>query len=185
MNEVKAVKDKHTIETIKREFDGLYGEKVSSIWELGLQLALRISDLLSIKYGDIDLVGERVKVTESKTNKVADIKLNAKAIAVIESLRASNPDDVYLFQATGNRVAGVKPFSRQYITKCFKVVSESLKVEIGTHSMRKTRGYWMYKQSNDLARVMRMLRHSSVAVTLRYIGITQEEVDNDFDDLEL
>ncbi|PYE31147.1 hypothetical protein DFP83_11115 [Idiomarina fontislapidosi] len=30
-----------------------------------------------------------------------------------------------------------------------------------------------------------MLRHSSEAVTLRYIGITQEDVDRDFVELEL
>ena len=30
-----------------------------------------------------------------------------------------------------------------------------------------------------------MLRHSSEAVTLRYIGITQEDVDRDFAELEL
>jgi hypothetical protein len=32
---------------------------------------------------------------------------------------------------------------------------------------------------------MKMLRHSSEAVTLRYIGITQEDVDRDFAELEL
>jgi len=32
---------------------------------------------------------------------------------------------------------------------------------------------------------MKMLRHSSESTTLRYIGITQEDVDRDFVELEL
>lgn len=51
--------------------------------------------------------------------------------------------------------------------------------------MRKTRGYHLYQKTHDIARVMKMLRHSSEATTLRYIGITQEEIDKDFEELEL
>lgn len=181
MNEVKALKDLHDVENVRREFLGLYGEKVESVWVLGLQLALRISDLLDLKYTDIK--DGRIYVKESKTKKPAEIKLNQKALEVVAKLRNANPSDEYLFQATGNRVKGVKPFSRQYITKCFKTVSDSLGLEIGTHSMRKTRGYMLYTQTNNLSKVMKMLRHSSQEVTLRYIGIEQEDIDNDFDNL--
>lgn len=183
MNEVEAVKDLHTIETIKREFSGLYGLKVESVWTLGLNLALRISDLLSIKYSDIS--GDRLILTESKTGKTANIKLNSKAITIINELKSNNPNDTYLFQATGRTIKTVKPFSRQYVSKCFKEVSDSLRLNLGTHSMRKTRGYHLYKQTNDISRVMKMLRHSNQGVTLRYIGITQADIDNDFDGLEL
>jgi len=49
--------------------------------------------------------------------------------------------------------------------------------------MHKTRGYHLYKNTKDIARVMNMLRHSSEGVTLRYIGIIQDDVDKDFVDL--
>jgi integrase len=64
-------------------------------------------------------------------------------------------------------------------------VGEELNLKLGTHSMRKTRGYHLYHKTQDIARVMKMLRHSSEATTLRYIGITQEEIDKDFEELEL
>lgn len=51
--------------------------------------------------------------------------------------------------------------------------------------MRKPRGYHLYKNINDIARVMKMLQDSSEALTLRYIGITQEDVDRDVVELEL
>ncbi|WP_419865699.1 tyrosine-type recombinase/integrase [Bacillus dakarensis] len=48
---------------------------------------------------------------------------------------------------------------------------------IGTHSLRKTFGYFAYQQGIDLAMIQKLLNHSSQAETLRYIGITQEQMD--------
>jgi integrase len=65
------------------------------------------------------------------------------------------------------------------------LVGEELGMRLGTHSMRKSRGFHLYKKTNDIARVMKMLRHSSEGVTLRYIGITQDVIDRDFVELEI
>ncbi|PMG53820.1 hypothetical protein [Vibrio splendidus] len=43
----------------------------------------------------------------------------------------------------------------------------------------------VYQSTKDIDRVMKMLRHTSEGVTLRYIGITQDEVDKGFVSLEL
>ena len=65
------------------------------------------------------------------------------------------------------------------------LVGEELDIRLGTHSMRKTRGYHLYQKTQDITRVMKMLRHSSESTTLSYIGITQEDIDRDFVELEL
>ena len=49
---------------------------------------------------------------------------------------------------------------------------------IGTHTMRKTFGYTYYKVTKDVATLMDIFNHSSQAVTLRYIGITEEAIEN-------
>jgi len=46
--------------------------------------------------------------------------------------------------------------------------------EVGTHTMRKTFGYWHYKEFGDVADLQQLFNHSSQSVTLRYIGIAQE-----------
>jgi integrase len=114
--------------------------------------------------------------------------LNKKAQEIVERIRLEYPDHIYLFQSYRNRQAINKPpmpLSRRSVTKAFALVGEELRLSLGTHSMRKTRGYHLYQNTKDIARVMKMLRHSSESVTLRYIGITQEEVDQDFADLEI
>ena len=49
--------------------------------------------------------------------------------------------------------------------------------EVGTHTMRKTFGYWHYKQYHDIALLQEIFNHSAPSITLRYIGIRDEDKD--------
>ena len=60
-----------------------------------------------------------------------------------------------------------------------------VQTRVGTHTMRKTFGYFYYKQYNDVVLLQRILNHSNPAVTLRYIGISQEEIDVSYNNFEL
>ena len=42
--------------------------------------------------------------------------------------------------------------------------------------MRKTFGYKYYRQFRDIPTLMKILNHSSQAVTIRYIGLEEEEI---------
>lgn len=185
MNEVEAVKDQSVLVSIPVLLKKHYSEQMSDIWEFGLNVGLRISDTLGIKF--TDFVNGRLEIIEGKTKKKASIHLNEKALAIMESVLQQHPNDVYFFQSrsTRNLSGRIKPLSRQAVSQAFKSVGEMVGVDLGTHSMRKTRGYHLYKKTNDIARVSKMLRHSSTGVTLRYIGITQESIDQDFEDLVL
>jgi integrase len=49
---------------------------------------------------------------------------------------------------------------------------------IGTHTMRKTFGYWHYQKCKDLALLCKILGHSDVSITARYIGLDQDTMDS-------
>lgn len=184
--EVQAIKDPDTVNLISHLLEIRFSKQMSDVWNIGLNLALRISDLLSIKFADIH--DDRLIIKESKTGKSANIKLNNKAISIISRIKQEHPLHIYLFQSYRNQQSinkPPKPISRRAVTKAFAEVGQEIKVRLGTHSMRKTRGYTLYQQTKDIARVMKMLRHSSAGVTLRYIGITQENIDSDFINLEI
>jgi len=53
---------------------------------------------------------------------------------------------------------------------------------IGTHTLRKTFGYTYYQKTKDLTALMKILNHSSQSVTLRYIGIEEEELQSSLDE---
>ncbi|GLQ31723.1 tyrosine-type recombinase/integrase [Litoribrevibacter albus] len=186
MAEVDAIKDQDTIRLIGHLLERRFSKQVSDVWCIGLNLALRISDLLAIRFHDIHQ--DRLFLREAKTGKTANIQINPKTLQLIERIKQEHPNHEYLFQSHRNRQAinrAARPISRRYVTRAFAEVGQELNLKLGTHSMRKTRGYHLYQATKDIGRVMKMLRHSSEGVTLRYIGITQEDVDKDFVELEL
>lgn len=54
---------------------------------------------------------------------------------------------------------------------------------VGTHTMRKTYGYWFYKRSKDVAELQVILNHSHPEITLKYIGIAAEGTEDSFNDI--
>lgn len=186
MAEVQAIKNADSIKLIGHLLEIRSSQQMADVWNIGLNLALRISDLLSVKFSDIQ--SNRLTLREAKTGKHASIQLNHKAQEIIARIRHEHPNHVYLFQSYRNQQAlntPPRPLSRRAVTKSFRQVGEELKLALGTHSMRKTRGYLLYQKTKDIGRVMMMLRHSSEGVTLRYIGITQDDIDQDFVALEI
>ena len=84
----------------------------------------------------------------------------------------------YLFKSQkGNN----KPIST---TQAYRIISTAGAnvglEEIGTHTMRKTFGYHHYQQFQDVALLQQILNHASPSVTLRYIGISQDNIDQSY-----
>ena len=68
--------------------------------------------------------------------------------------------------------------SRYQVDRFLKAAAEKCGLEkIGSHSMRKTFGYWFYKLTKDIATLQKMLNHSSQRETMIYIGLEQEEIN--------
>lgn len=184
MADVEAIKELDSIELISHLLEIRCSKYMSEIWNIGLNLAIRISDLLSIELSDIQ--DDRLVIKETKTGKQANIRLNNKALKYIKRIQQEHPIHIYLFQSYRNQQAInaiLKPLSRRSVTKAFALVGEELNLKLGTHSVRKIREYYLYRQTKDIGRVMKMLRHNSEGVILRYIGIRQDSIDKDFVEL--
>ena len=183
MNTVNAA-TKTEIEMMHTLLRNKFGELYADVWKVGVNLSLRISDLLGLKYGDLNLEERSLKLVEAKTGKLKLIRLNPSVIAVVEKRRQQYPHDVWLFQVHSHR-AKDKPISRVSVSRVFKEAGELLGLRINTHSMRKSRGMAMYKDGVPIEKIAKVLNHSNTSSTLRYLGITQEEVLQTYDDYEL
>ncbi len=100
---------------MKAQFNPLYAD----IWKVGVNLTLRISDLLSLKFDHLDLENRSLTVIEQKTGKHKTLRLNATVIAIIQKRLEQHPHDVWLFQVHSNR-ANNKPISRISVSRCLK-----------------------------------------------------------------
>ncbi len=123
MKTVEAVKTKDDIRSVEYLFNKHYGELYAGLWRVGVNMALRISDLLAIRYDAIDLTKDKpiYELVEGKTGKSRRVLINGTAKAIIERRWKANPSDIYLFQVHSNRTSSMepKPISRFTVAKRF------------------------------------------------------------------
>lgn len=174
MNNVHPIREKSDIEMMKlclgRDRDRL-------LFIVGINSALRISDILKLKVGDVR--GKTsLTVQETKTSKRKTFRLNAAFLQAVETLvPPSANDDDYLFQS---RTGVNKPITR---VQAYRILNDAarragIEYEIGTHTLRKTFAFFAYKAGVDLAVLQSILNHASQRETLRYIGIVQDDIDD-------
>ncbi|WP_456265331.1 MULTISPECIES: site-specific integrase [unclassified Bacillus (in: firmicutes)] len=176
-NTVDAIKNKRDIERMKK---ALHGRDLV-MFVLGVSLGLRISDLLTIRVGD--LRGQsHLAIKEGKTGKTRDIKLSTTVVKLAQKL--DGDDDSYVFQS---RKGINKPISRVQAYRVLNAaaVRAGINIDIGTHTLRKTFGYQLYSKGINITRIMKVFGHSSEAQTLKYIGITADEIDAAYEAIEI
>ncbi|MEW5288784.1 hypothetical protein ABW286_06265 [Erwinia papayae] len=76
-------------QVLRRNKQDIYAD----IWKLNLNMALRISDLLSLTFEDVQ--ANTIRITEGKTGKVKHFPINVAARAIIDKRRKDNPEDIY------------------------------------------------------------------------------------------
>jgi integrase len=150
--------------------------KIALLFVAGINTGLRISDLLKITHEDLQQ--DSIYIKEQKTGKNRKLTWNNEIKKIYAEL---DPATGYVFKSDSNRVKYLnKALSKDYVGRTLKAyaIMAGVKGNISTHSLRKTFGYHIYQNSKDVVLVQKLLNHSSQAVTLRYIGIEQEMMDN-------
>lgn len=174
MNRVIPIESDEKLAQIKEELKKK-GTMPLLLWTFGVNTSLRISDILPIQVKDV--MGDKLYLKEKKTGKRQEIALNKGITDILEGYIKNMQLDDYLFKG---RQGGNKPITRQ---RASQIIKEAVKAvglnpsRISCHSMRKSRALRIYNQTGDIALVMKMLNHSSQAVSLRYLGIEQNMLD--------
>ena len=164
------------------------------IFKIGTNLGLRVSDFLDIPKKEQALLKEngdkcyydvkyfrdmckkgKVCLTQQKTNKPVYFEIPQDIKELILKYCGDRADDEYMFPSR---------FANKHLTRVgyFLVLKDAakalgLKENVGCHTMRKIFGYFYYKKYHDIRTLMAIYNHGKEEVTLRYIGISQKEID--------
>lgn len=146
------------------------------MFTIGTNCGLRISDIVALNVGDVRNK-THIQIIEKKTGKFKKFPINSKLKPMFEEYTKGKRSDEALFLTVfKNRM---NRFGAYYILKtACKAVG--MKEIIGTHTMRKTFGYHHYKKYKDVAMLQKIFNHSSPQITLRYIGIEQDQIDESY-----
>lgn len=172
---------------------------------VGINFGLRVSDLRELRFSHIIndnfTFKETFPVFERKTRNTRKKKKNRyitvnTAVMEAVTLYLENTEDVhlsdYMFRSESNNGYNVnEPIAIRSVDRLLKGIGRdlSLPMHLSTHSLRKTFCYHqMLMSHNDPRKLMllqKMLGHSSPAQTLDYIGITGEEIEEAYKNLNL
>ena len=155
---------------------------------VGVHTALRISDLLKLRWSDIydDKHAEfrrHISLVEHKTGKQKIIALNDEAVAALKRILPMRNSPYIFASRTGNG-----PISRAQAWRIIRNAATAVGIQgqISCHSLRKTWGYHAWtSQAVSPVVIMKIYNHSSYEVTKRYLGIEQDELDQAYRAIKL
>ena len=149
--------------------------RIAAIEVLQASLGLRLGDVLQLRMGSFvkDNGRWRLDIKEQKTGKVRDFTVAVEIYSFIQeyALNMGISAQVKLFDISERQV-------ERHLNKVFSKMELPLR-NYGSHSYRKyfaSRIYLENEMNIELVRVL--LQHSSVAVTQRYIGLSQKTVED-------
>lgn len=197
-----------SIEDINRVSEYLIAKRRyrdNMLFIVGINFGLRVSDLRVLRFSNLInesfVFKDSFPVFEKKTRNTRKRKKNRYITinnAVIEAvtLYLENTPDVrlsdYMFRSKSNRGGNQnEPLTIKSIDRILKGIGNDLGIsaKISTHTLRKTFGYHQMLMSNNDSRKLLLLQkifnHSSPAQTLDYIGITGEEIEEAYRNLNL
>ncbi len=197
MNTAEPIRNKKDLKNLK----AYYCQKEPNLRNyllviIGLNTALRISDVLELRWKHVydfekGKLKEHISIIEQKTGKRSEILINKNIRDVLklykEEWRKGKQKwdgEQYLFSS---RKHTGRPISRVQAYRIIKEVAENCGISgvVSCHSLRKTFGYYAWKQGVHPVMLMNIYNHSSFAVTQRYLGIEQDDRDKIFREIAL
>lgn len=156
---------------------------------MGVYTALRISDLLKLKWSDVydekrQTFHTHITITEKKTKKSKTIALNKQVLGALRQLYLHRRGE-FIFS---NNRKEPRAISRVQAWRIIRAAVDAIGLDgkIACHSLRKTWGYHAVKSGKvSLVVIMDIYNHSSYKITKRYLGITQDDLDQAYMGMEL
>ena len=161
------------IETIYQGFSGMRpNPRVATALVLEANLGLRIGDILRLHLSDIIQDGSRYRlnIVERKTKKERTFTIPFSIYQYIEN---------YCLRNKIGKDERILPISERTVQSILQMTCSFLGIEgVGTHSFRKFYATEIYKNNGyDIVLVQKLLQHSSVSTTQRYIGMEPSRIE--------
>lgn len=187
MSTTQPIRSKEALDQLKRYYNVQKPNlRNNALIILGLNTALRISDILQLTWNDIcdsnGEIREHLEILERKTGKRNLVALNQASANALKAYQYSvfgtkrqKPEQFLFLSQKGENT----PISRSQAYRIIKTAAEScgLLEHVSCHSLRKTFGYHAWQQGFPPALLMSIYNHSSYQITKRYLCIEQDEKD--------
>ncbi len=138
-------------------------EAIRPIVVVALNSGMRIGEILSLRWNQIDFASNRIRVEKTKSDRVRFVPINSVLREELECLRSKNGHEPYLFFNAQTQ----KPILR--MDKSFKSACRRAEIEgLRFHDLRHTFASRLIEKGADIETVKELLGHYSIITTQRY-----------------
>ena len=176
--------DNDEIRRVSGCFTGTFEVRNRGLFMLGVSTGGRISELLSLRVGDVyqnskavsDLLYNRSIVKGGEVSRAVPVNVDGRD--AIEELIVWHREKYAMIAPThplfpSRNKNGTVAMNRQTAHDMLKTafMAAGLNGKLATHSLRKSFAQRVYEQSGDIYLVQELLGHRNVATTQKYIGV--------------
>ncbi|MBC8283831.1 MAG: tyrosine recombinase XerC [Nitrospinae bacterium] len=165
--------------------DGFLVIRDRAMLELFYNTGVRISELVSLKTGDIDLATQMVKVL-GKGNKERLLPFGRKCVEALENYERVRSDKImatkintdFLFlnhRGKGITTRGVRKIIGKYVT------TGNFPGKVSPHSIRHSFATHLLEGGADLRSIQELLGHASLSTTQKYTHLTIDKLVETYD----
>lgn len=163
-NEVKAL-----IEAAKKtKRHGLRNEALITI---GYQHALRVSELIAIRWDDINFAEGTIFIKRLKGSKDMEQDLSGSEIRLLKRLKRAYPDSPFVFQTERKG-----PLSARHVRTIVKEAGDKAGIEnCHPHQLRHAKGYALVNNGGNFRAIQRWMGHANPMHTARYTELDKKQ----------
>ncbi|GHU66511.1 site-specific recombinase [Clostridia bacterium] len=128
------------------------GKRIFLMFELGIYLSRRISDILPLRVKDLR-GQDTITIKEKKTNKYIELSIPVHLQRMLKRQFGGMADNAYVLESRCRKGDGTrKPITRKTAYNDMKYLAKELSMSynVGTHTLRKTFGYHYYQRTHDI-----------------------------------
>lgn len=136
---------------------------------LALNTGMRRTEILSLKWRDVDFAKSFILIEDSKSGKSRKVPMNTFVYRILKELPRTSPEHIFFNPETNDHVKDIKTGFR---AACRRAEIRGLRL----HDLRHTAASKMIEAGADLVTVSKILGHSSIQMTMRYAHPTPENM---------
>ena len=151
------------------------GLRNKAMMSLMLHCGLRVSEVINLRPGSINLTKGKLRVESGKGNKDRDLAIPEYLIDLLEGWRRKRPESPYFFCTLKGKklqVRYLQQMVKRYASKA------GIQKNISPHTLRHTYATQYYRQTKDIETLRRILGHSDISTTTIYINLANIDVEN-------
>ncbi len=156
--------------------------KHRAILNLLYSTGVRLSEVLMIKFGDIDSKRMVITIRQGKGKKDRQVPLHPKVLHLLRKYYQFYSPKVYLFE--GHKQG--KPYSASSLRRLVKKIAQKMDIKksISPHTLRHCFATHMLEKGVNLRLIQQLLGHNSIKTTTRYLhlaNLSETQLPNPLD----